>query len=99
MKKKIYRNVMIKVFFNNNYEFKYNLILYICQQILCVQSFDNVIKFRNYVFEYHDMNINFVDFKYRIQNVNYITHAKKHVYNYSLFFFMNYVMISTFLFD
>ena len=48
--------------------------------------------------EYHDVDINFVDLKYRIQNVNYITHAKKHVYNYSSSFFMNYAMISVSLF-
>ena len=89
---------MIEVFFNNNNEFKYDLISYICQQTSCVQSFDNVIKLRDYVLEYHNVNINFVDFKYHIQNVNYIAHAKKHVYNYFSLFFMNYVMISTFIF-
>ena len=90
---------MIEIFFNNNNEFKYNLILYIYQQTSRIQLFNNALKFRDYVFEYHDVNINFVEFKYRIRNVNYITHTKKHVYNYSLFFFMNYVMISIFLFD
>ena len=97
--KKLFRNVMIEIFFNNSNEFKYDLTSYICQQTSCVQSFDNVIKLRDYVFEYHDVNINFAKSKYRIRNVNYITHAKKHVYNYSSFFFMNYAMISTFLFD
>ena len=51
------------------------------------------------MFEYHNTNINFAKSKYRIQNVNYISHAKKHVYNYSSFFFMNYVIISISLFD
>ena len=90
---------MIKVFFNNNNELKYDLILYFCQQTSCVQSFDNFIKLCDYVFEYYNVNINFAKSKYRIRNVNYITHAKKYIYNYSLLFFMNYVIISIFLFD
>ena len=89
---------MTEVFFNNSNELKYDLASYICQQTSCVQSFGNVIELRNHVLEYHDVNTNFADFKYRIQNANYIAHAEKHVYNYSSPFFMGYVMISASLF-
>ena len=89
---------MTEVFFNNSDELKYDLALYICQQTSCAQSFDNVIELRDYVFEYYDVNTNFVEPKYRIQNVNYIAHAEKHVYNYSSSFFMSYAMILASLF-
>ena len=80
-----FKNVMIHVFFNDNNEFKYDLVLYICKYYFDFKfySFNNFEKFRDYALKYHDYDIRFAKFKHKLQNEKYIRYTRKIVYNYS----------------
>ena len=87
------------MFFNNNNQFKYDLTSFICQQSSCSRLFDNVMKLRNYVLNYYDVDIESVEFKYHMHKINNDEHAQKHVYNFFSFFFMSYATIQNSIFD
>ena len=82
-----FHNVMTKIYFNDYAIFKYDLTFYIYDQNHDIMIFDNSIELRNHVLNYYDVDIRFAKFKYRNRKINYIQHAKKHVYNFFFYFF------------
>ena len=97
--KKQFHNVITNVFFNDNNQFKYNLASYICQQNHDVMIFDNLVELRDYVLNYYEVVTRLIESKYYTRKINYIQHAKKHVYNFFSFFFMSYATIQILFFD
>ena len=81
-----FRNAMMKTFFNENNESKYDLTFFICKYCIVFQIFDNSIEFRDYYLKYYMIDIRFSNFKHCQQNENYKRHVREHVYNYSFFF-------------
>ena len=90
---------MMKAFFNENNEFKYDLTFFICKHCIVFQIFDNSIEFRNHCLKYYMIDIRFSDFKHRQQNENYKRYVREHVYNYSSFFSHEYVIVQISIFD
>ena len=63
---------MTKIYFNDYAIFEYDLTFYTCDQNHDIMIFDNSIELRNYVLNYHNVDIHFVDLKYRTRKINYI---------------------------
>ena len=90
---------MINVFFNDNNEFKYDLLFYIYKHCLTFYLFDNFEKLRDHAIEYYDYDIRVAKSKHCSQNEKYVRHARENVYNYSSKSSYDYVIVQISIFD
>ena len=94
-----FRNAMMRAFFNESNESKYDLAFFICKHCIVSQIFDNSTEFRDHCLKYHMIDIRFSNLKHRQQNESYKRHAREHVYNYSFLFSHDYVTVQISIFD
>ena len=94
-----FRNVIINSYFNENNEFRYDSIFYICDHCSKHQSFDNSNEFREHVLKYHDVDIKSNISKMQLRDTKHTHYVEKHVYNYASINSFNYIIVQINVFD